>query len=259
MWKPDSRLYSGFAAGAVSSVAMWPLNVIQVQRQISGHLSHSEGPINKRGGDIIHNIYKKQGLAGFYRGASKGVWAYSVFYGSFFYTNDLLKQYLPQSTGYTLLRSYIAAGIGSILSNPHHVVRVRCQSEILKPAYAPITIRQIYKAEGFQALTKGLKPTLAKNWEVSIIILLHEYLSEEYRLPAYISSGIGKLVATSVTYPIDSYRTATRFDSKLSTRKILATFKDTPGKLYWGYWAYVCRSIPATIIAFHVRSILTKN
>lgn len=258
MWKPDKRLYSGFVAGAISSVSTWPLNVIQVQYQISGHLQQLESTLNKQKFNIIHNIYKKQGLLGFYRGVSKGFCAYSVFYGSFFYTNDLLKQYLPHKVVYTLGSSYIAACIGSIFSNPYHVVRVRCQSEILKPTYSPITIRQIYRLEGSQALTKGLKSTLLKNWELSIIMFLHEYLSDKYLLPTYASSGVGKLIATSITYPIDTYRTARRFDSKLTNKKILSTFKETPGKLYWGYWAYVIRSIPATVIAFHVRSLLIR-
>lgn len=261
MWKPDNRLYSGFVAGAVSSVVVWPLNVIQVQRQISGHLSRSGSSTNTVPG-IIRNIYQKQNISGFYRGVSKGVWAYSVFYGSFFYTNDFLKRHSPEGAVYTLLRSYAAAAVGSILSNPHHVVRIRCQSGILKPTYTStstsISIRQIYKNEGFQALTKGLGPTLVKNWELSIIMFLHEYLSEQYLLPAYLSSGIGKLAATSITYPIDSYRTARRFDSGLTSREILTTFRETPSKVYWGYWAYVVRSIPATVIAFHVRSMFTK-
>lgn len=262
--KPKNTLYSGFIAGAVSSIATWPLNVLQVQSQVSGHIP--KGVKNPNGSNIlthqlVRNIYTKQGPKGFYRGVSKGIWAYSIFYGSFFYSNDLLKNYFPQnSTLSTLVRSYVAAGIGSIVSNPFHVVRVRCQSELLRPSYKTISITQIYKTEGFGALTKGLRTTLVKNWELSIIVFLHEYLSEQYALPAYVSSGIGKLVATSITYPLDSYRTARRFDSSLSMRQIISNFRVNPRKIYWGYEAYLLRSIPATVIAFHIRSILTgKN
>lgn len=256
MTSSDNRLYSGFIAGTVSTTITWPLNVIQVQRQVCGHLSNSKY-FDTNNLSIINNIYNKNGLRGFYRGVSKGIWAYSIFYGSFFYTNDFLKSYLPEGKTHTIIRSYIAAGIGSIISNPFHVVRIRCQSEIIKNTYTPTTLRQIYRYEGVQALIKGLEPTLVKNLELSIIVLLNEYLSEKYFLPVYISTALGKLVATSITYPIDSYRTIRRFDSLLKVKDILFTFKSNPRKLYWGYGAYLLRSIPSTILAFHIYSALT--
>ena len=256
-------LYSGLIAGATSSIATWPLCVIQVQRQIYGHIKTQKAGDGK----ILHliwNIYSKQGIPGFYRGVSKGIWAYSLFYGSFFYTNDLLRTFskdagVNDSPILILLRSYIAAGIGSIISNPHHVVRVRCQSSLLQQSHRPTNIREIWRKEGPGALTKGLRTTLIKNWEISIVMTIHDYLSNQYDYPAYFSSGIGKLVATSITYPLDSYRTIQRFDPSLSMRQILSNFRETPKKIYWGYGAYLCRSVPATIIAFNVQSLLTRK
>lgn len=248
---------SGFVAGGVSSAALWPLNVIQVQSQVSGQLSALTSVRS-----IFRNILHTEGIVGFYRGVGKGISAYSIFYGSFFYTNDLLKYHFQNCNSNdiiaTLLRGYISAAVGSVLSNPFHVVRIRAQSRILRPQNTPITLYHIYKMEGITVLNRGLNATLVKNWELGIIVCVHEYLSDHYLLPAYITSGIGKMIATTITYPIDSYRTARRFDSTFSHRKILRNFVKQPQNMYKGYWLYVARSIPATVIAFHIRENFSK-
>lgn len=247
---------SGFAAGAVSSTVFWPLNVIQVQSQVSSHI---QSPTTMR--SVFYNILHREGILGFYRGVGKGMTAYSIFYGSFFYTNDFLRNHFKEQSNNifsTLLRGYVSAAAGSILSNPFHVVRIRAQSQILKPRNTSNTLFHIYKVEGVSALTQGLNATLAKNWELAIIVFIHEYLSENYLLPAYITSGVGKIIATTLTYPIDSYRTARRFDSKLSYQKIVSNFVKDPWNMYKGYWLYIARSIPATVLAFHIRENFSK-
>nr|QBK92358.1 MAG: mitochondrial carrier-like protein [Pithovirus LCPAC304] len=239
---PRIKFLSGFIAGTVAAVSTWPLSVVQVQRQV------------QIGGNIrntVKNIYKKQGIKGYYCGVTKGIICYSLFYGTFFCVYGHLKATTDLPPFFT---SYMAAAVGSIISNPSQVVRVRCQTAILKnKSNHNLTILGIVREEGFGTLLKGIRATLLKNCEISIVMTIHEYLSE-YQIPVIYSSAIGKITAASITYPIDSYRSIRRYEA-LTFNQILNRFCANPKIMYNGYLPYLIKSVPATGIVFYCNNL----
>lgn len=241
------QIASGFIAGTVSSVLTFPLQVIQVQQQVSKGKRSIIG--------TAQNIYKKQGIKGYYYGLSRGVLCYSIFYGTYFYTYDRLKETTKLSP---FLTSYLASAVGSIISNPWQVVRVRRQTCVLngqlnlKP-----TIRKIYRQEGAKALCKGLRTTLFKNIELGLIMTIYEKLTNDYKFSPIYASFTGKLVASSITYPLDCARNIRRYES-ITYKKILKRFYNNPRTTYNGYPVYLIKSVPACIIAFSVNQYLKQ-
>lgn len=253
------NIIAGFIAGAISCVTTFPLQVIQVQQQVS----KSKISIFQ----TVQNIYINQGFKGYYYGLSPGVWCYSIFYGTYFYTYDKLKESTNLSP---FLTSYLAAAIGSIISNPWQVVRVRRQTCILdEQLHMKPHIRDIYRQEGARALCKGLGSTLLKNMELSLFMTVYEKLTVDYRLSPVYASFTGKLVAASVTYPLDSFRSLRRNGKivkegqitkrkPLSSLEIIKRFRYKPISMYSGYPTYLIKSVPACVIAFSVNQYL-KN
>lgn len=238
---------SGFIAGSISSVICYPLQIIQVQQQVSN---------NKRTViDSIKNIYQKQGLRGYYYGLNKGVLCYSIFYGSYFYTYDWLKESTELSP---FVKSYLASTLGSIISNPWQVVRVRRQTCILNGQlnFKP-SIRQIYQQEGIISLTKGLKLTLFKNIELGLVMTITEKLKTDYQVSQVYASFTGKIIAASLTYPLDCARNIRRYEP-ITYRKILRRFYNNPKKMYYGMPAYLIKSVPACVISFTINDMIKQ-
>jgi hypothetical protein len=193
---------SGFVSGTISSVLCYPLQSIQIQMQVSETKNNTL--------NIIKNIYQKQGFKGYYNGMSKGILGYSIFYGTYFLTYDYLKETTELHPFFT---SYLASAVGSIISNPWHVLRVRKQTCILKgQTHINPTIRSIYKEEGFNSLTKGIKSSLLKNVELGFIMTIYEKLKNDYNMNPFYASFIGKMTSSIVTYPLDSIRNIRRYE-----------------------------------------------
>lgn len=253
-----SNFISGFVAGTVSSLICFPLQVIQLQQQIS-----RDNLSIKR---TIKNIYNKQGIKGYYYGVSKSILSYSIFYGIYFYSYNLLKESFNTKYNNCFINSYIASGIGSIISNPWHVVRVRRQTCILSGELnLNPTIRNIYNEEGIKSLFKGVKLTMFKNIELSLIMSINEYLTNNYEMPIVYSSFIGKITAATITYPIDSARNLVRYGKiiknkkyreSLSLKEVLIKFNKNPSSMYNGYPIYLIKSIPSCVIAFSINELI---
>lgn len=250
---------SGFIAGTVSSVVCYPLQIIQVQQQVSN---------NKRTViDTIRAIYQKQGLRGYYYGVTNGILGYSIFYGTYFYTYDWIKE---ETNWHPFVSSYLAAAVGSIISNPWHVLRVRRQTCILSgQTNLKPTIRGMYTEEGVRALYKGTGTTIVKNFELSLIMTVNEHLRNQYQIPIVYASFASKLIAASISYPLDTWRNLSRNgkiikDSNgqpvgrtaFSNKEILTRFWHNPKCMYNGYPVYLVKSLPACVIAFSVNQYL---
>lgn len=236
---------SGFIAGATSTIICHPLQIIQVQQQV---LKNKQSIT-----ETAKNIYNKQGIKGYYYGIYRGILCYSIFYETYFYTYD----YLKKSTNLgPFITSYLASGIGSIISNPWHVVRVRRQTCILKNELnLKPSIIKIYKNEGIGPLFKGLKTTLFKNIELGIIMVIYEKLRDDYKINPIYASFSGKLIASSLTYPLDTARNIRRYEP-ISHTEVIKRFKLNPKLMYNGISIYLIKSVPSCIIAFSVNQYI---
>jgi len=251
---------NGFLSGAAAAVSVWPLETIRAQRQVSPNGTLS---------GCCHNIYKKQGLPGFYRGLTHGTFGIGIFYAGYFPLHDLLKSYLVCGESNNsrrfasimpFLASYLAASAASVYVNGFYVIRTRRQTEIIKTSQRNnMTILGVIKEEGISGLSRGLGLTWMKNIELGFIAPFRDRMKNEGYSPI-LSSFVAKLFTTSITYPLDTARTLRRFSTNpISGQDIAIKFYHNPKSAYKGYSIYALRSIPSTVIAFAVYDWLTED
>lgn len=209
----------GFIAGTISSIMCHPLETINTNLQL-------QKPI------IIKNLYN---------GIVPGVLSKGIFYGTFF---PMYNYFKDQQFG--IFSSYMACNIASTIANPLFVLKTRYQINQYE------SILSIYRTESFRGLYKGLFMTYLKNIEIGIQMPIYEYLKKDYNI--IVSSFFSKLIATSITYPLDTIRTIQRSDKDFLTILNICKKKG----LYNGYLLYIFRSLPHTLITFWVYEYL-KN
>jgi len=244
---------NGFLSGAIAAASVWPLETIRTQKQV-----YTKGSTY----DCIINIYKKQGIRGFYKGLTYGIFGMGIFYAGYFPLYDFLKIYLARkstrvnasrfSTTVPYLASYIAANIASLYTNAFYVIRTRHQTQIIRGSNSNLTIIRIIREEGIKGLSRGLGFTWIKNIELGFNAPFRDKM-KKYGYNPILSSFVAKLFTTSVTYPLDTARTLRRhLMYPISAKDIAIRFYHDPKSAYKGYPIYALRSIPSTVIAFTV-------
>ena len=120
--------------------------------------------------DGIRQVYRSEGIRGFYRGLLPSL--FGVSHGALqFMAYEQLKKYRRSSAGQNelsasdyLLLSALAKIFAGSITYPYQVVRARLQMYNADNAYASATdvVRQIWKREGFTGFYKGLGPNLLR-------------------------------------------------------------------------------------------------
>ncbi|XP_050693512.1 solute carrier family 25 member 44-like isoform X1 [Eriocheir sinensis] len=142
--------------------------------------------------DIIRNIYKLDGVKGFYRGYMASICAYvpnSALWWSFYhFYQEQLAHLAPEGTS-TLLLQCVAAPLGGVttvlLTNPLDIVRARLQ--VQRAGNFGHTFKILWAEEKMGILSKGLSPRLFQSVIFSFTIILgyesvkRVSVSEEYK------------------------------------------------------------------------------
>lgn len=159
-------LISGAGAGVICTFLCAPLDVAKVRLQVQGSLN-----IRKYNGNviqIIHMIFKEEGIRGIFKGVGPALITVPLFWGVYFSVYNKMKIYFKEkydcSTHLGHVYSAIIAGaVGDIITNPFWVTRTRIQTLAmhpdckLSPNISTIQMmRYIYKNEGFTAFYRGL-------------------------------------------------------------------------------------------------------
>ncbi len=233
----------GFVSGAIAAIVVCPAETVRVQQQVSPSSTIKS---------CIANIYKKQGVVGFYKGMNYGIAGMSQFYGTYFYLYRFLKtnDHLAIQPFWA---SYLAANIASTLNNGLYVIRTRRQTQLIKTsAHHNIPLSTALKHEGWKMWTRGLGFTFVKNVELSCITSCREYLKTHHIHPI-VATFASKMMFGLLLYPIDTARTLRRCESTpKSFMEIACQFRSNPKSAYYGCLVYMIRSVPSTIIAFTV-------
>ncbi len=234
----------GFVSGAVAAIVVWPAEVVRTQQQVLCVSTIKS---------CIANIYKKQGLGGFYKGLNYGVTGMSLFYGTYFYLYRFLKTNKRQPIQ-PFWASYLAANVASTFNNGLYVIRTRRQTQLIKTsAHHNMSLSTALKKEGWKMWTRGLGFTFAKNVELSCITSCREYLIEHQHVHPIVATFASKITFGMLLYPIDTARTLRRCESSPKSFMEIATrFRSNPKSAYCGCLVYMIRSVPSTVIAFTV-------
>ncbi|XP_006000341.1 solute carrier family 25 member 44 isoform X1 [Latimeria chalumnae] len=181
-------LVAGGSASLVAQSITIPIDVVSQQLMVQGQ-SESMGRFKVRQAgrnkvfvfgqskDIIVQVFRADGLRGFYRGYVASLLTYipnSAFWWPFyhFYTEQL-SQLTTRDCPHLLLQAVagpMAAATASTLTNPMDVIRARVQVE--GKSSIVNTFRQLMAEEGPWGLTKGLSARIISSTPSTICIVI---------------------------------------------------------------------------------------
>ncbi|XP_046749197.1 mitochondrial coenzyme A transporter SLC25A42 [Diprion similis] len=156
---------AGSLAGVTSQSLTYPLDLARARMAVTQKTEY------RTLGQIFSHLYRREGVAAFYRGFTPTMLGVIPYAGFSFFTYETLKQllavYIVESPGLSTMSALIcgavAGMVGQTSSYPLDIVRRRMQTSAIKGgAYQSITttIVKIYTEEGAFAFFKGL----SMNW-----------------------------------------------------------------------------------------------
>lgn len=206
---------AGLIAEVVSAFSYLPTDIISQRLQVSAHSSFLSSKFrHDTTRKIVRHIWRTEGICGFLR----GYWAYIAVYGpcsaiwwpSYEVGKDLYRRvsanvfgnFAPEnvhSASLCYLTSGCFAGaVTAILTNPLEVAKTRiqllevdCSADAIKlKSGLAKTVVGIYRAEGWRAFLKGLKPRLIIRVPGSAISLWGYEVIKKLSLSDHEASGL---------------------------------------------------------------------
>ena len=222
---------------------------------------------------LSRNIWRNQGIKGFYKGATSHLLTYPIFWAIFFQIKkwgprdplDKLTKTRVSPVLNNICNSLIASTLASTVANPLFVLKTRKQSEIFRGSqnvnYWNL-IANIARNEGIFGFYKGVNVTIISNLKLGLQFPLYDYLMEKTNHSILISSFFSKLLANSLFYPGDIIRTQQRESTeKLSIRHIASMIYRNQGirGFYRGLILHNCTSGPNFLLLMLIKDYLSKN
>ena len=182
MTKPhqSSHLIAGFAGGGISTILLFPLDLIKVRLQANENLKGSKELIQSSSFmRTFRNIIRYEGILGLYQGIGPAILGSSASWGGYFFFYEGIKEWYKcksDSTSMGPIENFAAAcGSGAImvgLTNPIWLIKTRMQLQMkgvqvvntqnVKAPYSGMAnaFQTIVREEGILALYKGAVPAL---------------------------------------------------------------------------------------------------
>ena len=204
-------LFAGISGGAVSTVLLFPLDIIKVRLQVnedSRSVSQAGFSNNKhRLGSwrMLRGIVKHEGMIGLYQGLTPALIGSAVSWGGYFFLYEDFKQRLKSHKGslpngsptLTSLDNFqLACSAGAVMvfiTNPVWLIKLRMQLQMKQAAeqlnaahthYNSMShaARTIVKEEGLWALYKGVGPALLLTAHGGVQFVVYEYLRKHFHV-----------------------------------------------------------------------------
>lgn len=213
---------AGAGGGALSMVVTYPLITLSTRAQTESAMSQKSETAAKKvtAMEAAKQIIAREGVSGLYSGLESALFGISVtnFVYYYFYegTKAIYQKKNPQlTTGQSMMAGAIAGSATCVLTNPIWVVNTRMTvrdvaagQEGKKAPSTLGTVRDIIKNDGIGAFFSGIAPALILVVNPVLQYTIFEQLKnvvEKKRkmtaLDAFFIGALGKIVATSVTYP----------------------------------------------------------
>lgn len=205
---------AGGAGGALSMALTYPLVAITTRLQTQTKSSETD---KLTVAETIREIYEKNGILGFFAGLESAVLGMTLSNFVYYYCYEASSRCLMRArrtqrlnTAESMLVGSIAGSVNAVIANPLWVANTRMTVDKSDRGVLA-TIANISKTEGLSALFSGLKPALVLVINPIIQYTVYEQLknrvleSRQKRVLspswAFILGALGKLAATSSTYP----------------------------------------------------------
>jgi solute carrier family 25 folate transporter 32 len=169
-----ARFFASLGATVAAVTVSSPLDVMKTRFQIQHQRGEVLYPSLKAG---ISNIWKQEGVKGFFRGYKATLTTTPLFHSIYFPCYEKLKIEIAQNsnkskTDFSVVcaSSAMTGILCNIITNPLWLVRTRMQAEVFRKSsqsnyakkYKSVfgSINRIYKREGFLSLYTGLGASL---------------------------------------------------------------------------------------------------
>jgi hypothetical protein len=247
--------FSGLFSSMAASFIVYPIDVVKSQYQVT-----SRQTIRPKPAQLISNIYKTQGIYGFYKGVSSNLMTYPIFWTVYFSVRDVKLQ--PTSNKYlnSAASSMIGATLGSIIANPLFVLKVRKQTELLRNINVSYTelSKKIIKNEGILGFTKGVNATIFSNTKLILQFPMYDFFKDQTS-NVIVSSLLSKVITSTIYYPMDLIRTIQRdAPEKISSYTLIKDLLKQ-GKLYRGCGLYVMLTTPNFVLMMYFKELFDKS
>lgn len=180
---------AGLGAGAVSTIALYPLDLIKVNFQVEESYRSSKSIYST----MRQIVAREGGLLSLYRGMSPALYGAAASWGLYFYFYENAKEQYSRWSGKTVSWHYFASGIQAgacciPFTNPIWLIKVRMQvqagrKDVLKYTSVSNAFTRIVREEGIMALYKGALPALFLTTHGAVKFVVYESLKKRLHIP----------------------------------------------------------------------------
>ncbi|XP_068146859.1 mitochondrial dicarboxylate carrier [Drosophila tropicalis] len=258
------RWWSGGVCSALAVTTTHPLDLVKVQLQTQVQRI----PVT----ELIANIYRTDGILGFYRGISASWFRQLTYTTARFALYEHGKKYVDANDVSAKLQLATFAGIfGGIVGVPGDVVTVRLQNDSKLPPESRRNYKHVFdglyriqKEEGVRSLFRGAVPAVTRAVLLTIgtnaaydqikqVIKDFGHMEDGMALHFLTASAAG-CIGTLLTQPIDvvktKYMNAKPGEFNNLGGVIVSVAKQGPLAFYKGFVPALLRVSPNTIITF---------
>lgn len=282
---------AGAGGGILSMILTYPLITLSTRAQVESKKAESKFI------SAVQKIVAREGVSGLYSGINSALFGISITNFVYYYWYEWTRSFFEKAaikagrankkltTAESMIAGAIAGSATVILTNPIWVVNTRITTrkqdkegdieagEEAKPAKAPSTIgtlMALLKNEGPQALFAGVIPALVLVINPILQYTLFEQMKNRVEKKRSVTPGIafllgalGKLFATTVTYPYITVKSQmhVQTDRKEGMFKALSRVVREEGYagLYKGIGPKVTQSVLTAALLFAFKDALYEQ
>ncbi|KAI9918027.1 hypothetical protein PsorP6_012426 [Peronosclerospora sorghi] len=223
-WRRVIHTTAGLGAGAVSTVLLYPLDLVKVRYQVHEKSARAYRSL----GHAFHSIVTEEGVTALFRGMSPALYGATLSWGIYmlFYHNAKERYARMADEGWIQgswqhFFSGIEAGMICVpLTNPIWLIKVRMQVQSNKRVLAKVAGKDAEKkvmdnvpyrsVTGISALFKGMIPALFLTTNGAIKFVAYERLKGLYQthwssemdvVPTLMMGAVAQSIASTATYP----------------------------------------------------------
>ncbi|QIX02104.1 hypothetical protein AMS68_007621 [Peltaster fructicola] len=272
---------AGAGGGLLSMALTYPLITLSTRAQVESKKSKSSVA------EAVKRIVDREGVSGLYAGLGSALFGISVTNFVYYYWYEFSNDFFKRQTGKTRLSTLESMGAGAVagsltvlLTNPIWVVNTRQTARKAeantdldgKKRAAPSTIStfiKIVQEEGFGRLFAGVLPALVlvinPILQYTIFEQLKQVLEKRRKVTAtdsFLLGALGKLAATSITYPYITVKSRAHVASgdgrKEGLNASLRRIVDEEGVagLYGGIGPKLVQSVLTAAFLFALKDVL---
>jgi solute carrier family 25 (peroxisomal adenine nucleotide transporter), member 17 len=213
---------SGAGGGILSTVVTYPLITLSTRAQTESARSLKEddlpGPSKGKrkkvtAVDAARQIIRREGISGLYSGLESALFGISITNFVYYYFYEGTKTFYPKDRNLTTFQTMAAGAIAGsatvLITNPIWVVNTRMTVKDGETSRSTVeTIKDMLQKDGVGSFFSGIGPALVlvinPILQYTIFEQLKNVVQKTRKLTAwdaFILGAIGKIIATSVTYP----------------------------------------------------------